>query len=95
MKPDLALSSVVCQNREPVAVDVDESVVMMSLQREMYYSLEGAGGRIWRLVEVPRAVSEVCETLMAEFDVEPETCRREVLAFLDRLHREGLIEIQP
>ena len=90
MRPDLTLSTVVWQNPEPVAVDVDQSVVMMSVEREMYYSLDGVGGRIWQLLASPRSIAGVCDVLLDEYAIEPDECRRQVLEFLDRLVAEGL-----
>lgn len=81
------------QNREPVAVEVDRTIVMMSLDQGKYYGLEGAGGRIWKLLEEPRTVDDLCEALQREFDVEPDVCRRDVLEFLTELARERLILI--
>lgn len=87
-------NTIVVQNTEPVAVEVDRSVVMMSLERGKYYGLEGVGGRIWQLIEEPRSVAELCTTLEREFDVDHEQCRREVVEFLTELAQEGLIEVR-
>jgi hypothetical protein len=78
---------------EPVAVEVDRSVVMMSIAREKYYSLGGVGGRIWELVQEPRSVGDLCERLAEEFDVEAAVCRSDVEEFLLNLLDEGLIEV--
>ena len=90
---DLTLSTVVRQNPEPVAVDVDEAVVMMSIEREMYYSVDGVGVRIWQLLSSPRRIADVCDVLMAEYAIEAEECRGEVLEFLNRLAAEGLVVV--
>ena len=86
-------TTVVSRNEEPVAVDVDGTVVMMSVDQGMYFALEGVGSRIWALLEQPRSVSEVCETLTEEFEIDAEACRREVVGFLDELHGAQLIRI--
>jgi hypothetical protein len=92
--PALTISSVVVQSREPVAVEVERSVVMMSIAREKYYGLEGAGSRIWKLLETPRQVSELCAALQREFDVDDAECRRDVLEFLTSMVIEGLVEVR-
>ena len=43
---------------EPVAVEVDRTVVMMSVEQGKYFGLEGTGPRIWALLERPRSVRE-------------------------------------
>jgi len=89
----LTLSSIVSQSREPVAADVDQTVVMMSIARGNYYSVDGVGARIWKLLQTPRSVAALCEVLVEEYAVEPEQCRADVLAFLARLRDEGLVEV--
>jgi len=94
MPTDLTLSTIVRRSPEPVTADVDETIVMMSIARANYYSLEGVGARVWQLIDVPRSVSHICEALEKEFAVEPEECRKEVLDFLRHLLAEGLIETE-
>jgi Coenzyme PQQ synthesis protein D (PqqD) len=91
--PKIAAASIIVRNDEPVAVEVDGSVVMMSLEKSMYYGLEGVGGRIWHMVDRPRSVAEICVELAAEYDVEPEVCLRDVCDFVDQLVRSDLIRI--
>ena len=83
--------TVVTRNEEPVAVEADRAVVMMSVEQGMYFGLEGTGPRIWALLAQPRSVEELCEQLMNEFDVDPAVCRREVDTFLQKLQRAQLV----
>ena len=89
----LSLSSVVRQGREPVAVDVDSAVVMMSVARGNYYSVDDAAARIWRLLASPCTIASICDSLANEYSVSREQCAADVLEFLERLHSEGLIEV--
>jgi Coenzyme PQQ synthesis protein D (PqqD) len=91
--PKIAAASIIVRNDEPVAVEVDGSVVMMSLEKSMYYGLEGVGGRIWQMVDRPRSVAEICVELAAEYDVEPEVCLRDVCEFVAQLVHADLIRI--
>ncbi len=83
--------TLVTRSDEPVAVEVDHTVVMMSVDQGMYFGLEGVGPRIWSLLEQPRSVRQLCEALIAEFDVAPDICRREVGTFLEELRRAQLV----
>lgn len=85
--------TVVVQSREPVAVEVDRTIVMMGLEQGKYYGLEGVGGRIWALMESPRTVQELCAALAREYDVEPATCLNDVTGFLAELVQENLVRI--
>ena len=86
-------STVVSRSDEPVAVEVDRKIVMMSVEQAMYFGLEGTGPRIWALLEQPRTVESLCEALMQEFDVDAEDCRREVIDFLEELRGAQLIHV--
>ncbi|HEX6308290.1 MAG TPA: PqqD family peptide modification chaperone [Longimicrobiales bacterium] len=85
--------TVVSRNEEPVSVEVDDTVVMMSIDQGMYFGLEGVAPRIWALLERPRTVNDVCAALTEEFDIDAEACRREVLGFLDELREARLIHV--
>ena len=89
----LKLSSVVRQGTEPVAVEVDSSVVMMSIARGNYYSVDEVAARIWGLLASPCTVASICDALAAEYSVGPEQCAADVLEFLEHLYSEGLIEV--
>ena len=86
-------STVVSRSEEPVAVEVDRKIVMMSVEQAMYFGLEGTGPRIWALLEQPRSVASLCEALTGEFEVDPEDCRREVIGFLEELRTAQLIRV--
>ncbi|MGH7503204.1 MAG: lasso peptide biosynthesis PqqD family chaperone [Longimicrobiales bacterium] len=85
--------TVIVQSREPVAVDMEDTVVMMSLERGKYYGLDKVGSRIWELVSEPVSVRDLCATLEAEFEVDAVTCARDVREFLAELASEQLIRI--
>lgn len=91
MSDALGPETVVSRNDEPVAVEVDRTVVMLSVDQGLYFGLEGAGSRIWTLLEHPRSVRELCEALVREFAVDPERCHREVCTFLEELRRAQLV----
>jgi hypothetical protein len=74
-------------------VEVDRTVVMMSLAQGMYFGLEGAGPRIWALLEQPRTVAGLCQALSEEFEVDPETCYQDILPFLEELRGADLIRV--
>jgi hypothetical protein len=74
-----------------VSVVVHGETIMMSVRNGRYYGLNGTGTRIWCLLEQPRTLASLCEVLQADYDVERETCEREVLLLLEALVHEGLV----
>ena len=64
------------------------------LEDGTYYGLNAVGARIWDLIQEPTPVREVCEQLVREYDVETETCQRDLMAVLRDLADHHLIEIR-
>ncbi len=89
----IGMETVVARNEEPVAVEVDRTIVMLSIDQGMYFGLEGTGPRIWALLEQPRSAAQLCEALLNEFDIDPDDCQREVLGFLEELRDAQLIRV--
>jgi hypothetical protein len=76
-----------------VSTQVDGEAVVLDLEGGVYYGLNPAGARIWSLVQAPQRVRQVEAVLLDEYEVEPEQCRREMLALLEDLLRHGLIQV--
>lgn len=86
-------SSVVRQSDRQVAADLDGEVAMMSVENGEYYVLDSIASRTWELIEEPIKVSDLCAKLVDEYDVETETCQRDVVEFLVQMHKKGLIDV--
>jgi hypothetical protein len=85
--------TIVSRTEEPMAVEVDRTLVMMSLAQGMYFGLEGAGPRIWALLDRPRSAHQIAAELVGEFEVDLPTCLRDVCDFLEELMQARLIRI--
>ena len=75
--------------------EVGDTLVMMDLDEGRYYELNPMGARVWALIESGPRVAELCEALIAEYEIAPETCRRETRAFLEELSRLAVVRIRP
>lgn len=81
------------RNGDWLAARVGDELVMMSAAKGNYIGLSEVGARIWELIETPRDVESLCEALVAEYDVDPATCRAEVDTFLATLVEHDAIRI--
>lgn len=86
--------SIVAVCKEQVSSDLDGEEVILSLKSGVYYDLNAVGARIWKLIQQPSAVSDILESLLREYEVEPDRCERDLLALLQELATEGLIKIK-
>ena len=88
-------TSLVSRNEATVFTDLDDTIVMMDVEEGQYYELDQIGARIWTLLETGRSVADLCDALSAEFDVDPDTCRRDTLEFLQTACTMRIVHIQP
>ena len=58
-----------------------------------YIGLSSVGARIWELIETPQTIESLCDRLVAEYEVDPATCRAEVNTFLTALGQHQAIRI--
>jgi hypothetical protein len=92
-KNPIGPDTVVTQIEELVSSDLDGETVMMSVKNGKYYGMDAIGSRIWTLIKHPRSVSELCDILLEEFDVDRERCEKDVLVFLNKLAEDNLVKI--
>ncbi len=93
-KREITTNTIVSQIEEIVASDIDGETVMMSIENGKYYGLDDIGSRIWELIEKPAKVSELIDTLLERFDVDCDTCERDVLRFLNELNGEKILKVE-
>ncbi len=94
MSPVLSGHSIVVAAREQVSCDLAGEAAILNVASGVYYGLDPVGARIWGLLQQPRRVVELRDAVTREYDVEPERCERDILALLERLLLEGLIEVR-
>jgi hypothetical protein len=87
----LELSSRVCRNPEMVSGNMDGETVMMSIVRGEYFGLDLIGSRIWEMIKQPVTIEALIEQLLTEYEIDRETCSRDVLDFLEQIQDKGLL----
>ena len=69
--------------------------VLMNLENEQYYSLEGPGSSLWELVENNATFGSAITSLLDEYDVEHDELLRDMSDLLHDLSANGLVLIDP
>jgi hypothetical protein len=90
---DLTLHSVVVAAKEQVSCALGDESAILNMKNSVYYGLDAVGTRVWNLLRQPRSVREVCDTILAEYEVDPDRIQRDLLALLAEMKSEGLIEV--
>ena len=84
-KTKLHIDSKCVQTEDILSSNIDDEVVMMSMDTDKYYGLDPIGSRIWKLLQEPCTLRQVCEKLVMEFQVDASTCQHDVLEFIQKL----------
>jgi hypothetical protein len=77
--------------QQVIARRVGEETVMLDLANGTYFSLDLVGARIWALLGEGKTLAEICDVLMAEYDVARDAIERDVLSLVEELRAHGLI----
>lgn len=93
MKNVVSKHSTIVATKSQVSSDLGGEVAILDLKAGTYYGLDAVGARVWELIQEPKEVVEVRDTILEEYKVEPDRCERDVITLLQRLADEGLIEV--
>lgn len=77
-----------------MARQVGEETVILDLASGTYFGLDPVGARIWQLLSEGRALAEVCEAMLAEYEVSRDEIERDLSDLLDALVDKGLIKYE-
>ncbi|HEX8526091.1 PqqD family protein [Allosphingosinicella sp.] len=77
-----------------IEAEVDGELIGLHVDQGNCYGFNSTATRIWGLIEQPRRLSELREALLADYEVDPETCERELLELLRELEGSGLVKIE-
>ena len=96
MSDSINLNTMVVSATDQVSSELQEGdTAILNLKDGVYYGLNSVGNRIWNLIQSPKSVMELRDTLLAEYEVDAEVCTRELIALLENLSSQNLIEVHP
>jgi len=76
-----------------VAANLGDELAVLDMSKSAYLGFNATAAQVWRLLQEPRSLDELCAALNAEFDVDAQRCRQEVEALLQKLQSAGMIRI--
>jgi hypothetical protein len=74
--------------------ELDQEMVLMSIDAGAYYGLAGPARSIWEKLEKPLTFSALVDQLVLEYKVTPEACAADLQGFLGQMEREGLLRVE-
>lgn len=89
----MTLSRTYVRTNEMMWSEVAGDVVALDPQAGVCFGMEEVSAAVWHLLAEPQTGEAICVALLAQYDVDTETCRNEVKALLDTMLGDRLIEI--
>ena len=74
-----------------MAREVGDETVILDLANGTYYGLDPVGARIWQLMAEGQTLVQVCEVMLAEYEVTREDIEHDVLALVQTLLERQLV----
>jgi len=78
--------------KDQVSCDLAGEAAILNLKNGVYYGLDPVGARIWNLIQEPKTLAQIRETILAEYDVEPDRLNADLHSLLAQLADQQLIE---
>jgi len=94
MDATLSVHSIVLATSEQVSCPLGEESAILNLKNSVYYGVNAVGARVWKLLQHPRSVEELRDALVDEYEVDAKRCERDLIALLEKMRSEGLIEVR-
>lgn len=91
---EIPYSATVVAADNQVSTGISDEVVILNSDTGKYHSLRGVAADIWSLIQEPTTVATVLDSLLQKYDIDPDTCGRDLTEFLSHLVTEGLVTIQ-
>lgn len=77
---------------EIISSKISDEMILMSIEAGSYFTLDTVASRIWELLsENSLSLEELTEKLMEEYEVDRETCMKDVQEFINDMASKKLI----
>lgn len=84
----------VVASREQICSELQGEAIILDIKSGAYYGLNQVGASIWNLIQSPKTIKEIQDTILAEYEVDAEVCKRDISVLLEDLAAKELIEIK-
>jgi len=76
------------------AVDMDEEIVLINIERGMYYGMEKSARLIWEIIEESIQFNELCNRLAIRYNISHAMIEADVRSFIEDMVNSGIVILQ-
>ena len=77
---------------EALHASVGDDVVALHVKNGRCFGMEHVTADVWRILDQPAGLDQICSRLQEEYEVDPDSCRAEIAELLEIMQQEGLVE---
>lgn len=85
--------TLISRSPSALATEFNGEIVIMSIERNEYYSLDDIASDIWRRIEAPCSFAELVEGLATDYDADHEVIAADIRDLLNRMIALGGIRL--
>jgi hypothetical protein len=64
---------------------IDDEVVLLHVEKGLYYNLKGVGADLWSRLETPHSLGELVDLMCEDYEVAPDVASAEISQFISEL----------
>ncbi len=87
------MSDVLIPSKDVTFREIDSEVVLLNLESGSYFGLNAVGSRAWALLVEGRTLSGVHAAMLAEYEIDAEQLRRDLLEWAGALVERQLLTV--
>ncbi|KAF5049244.1 Coenzyme PQQ synthesis protein D [anaerobic digester metagenome] len=80
-------------SKDVVSCDLGGETAMLDMKEGIYYGLNEMGAIIWEYIQKPITLQEIVDKILADYEVDEETCYVDLVELVEEMLNNGLIEI--
>lgn len=89
----VTMTGILSRNEKILANAIGSETVMMDIEKGKYFGMNKTGSYIWKLLENPLSLSDLCDRLMKDFSISFEECEKDVVPFIEDMVKEKIINV--
>jgi hypothetical protein len=86
-------NSLLIRNSDLIGADMDGEMVMMSINKGVYYGINGVGSRIWALLENEISITTITQMICAEYAVNAPQLQTDLIVFIKEMIKNDLVSV--
>lgn len=91
----ITLDTIISLHQDIYTQEIGQETILLDLQSGFYFGLDPVGTRMWQLLRQHGALRPAYETLLKEYNVEPERLETDLIALTTKMIDRGLASVQP